>query len=370
MPAPNHLNSEQKEKLQKALKKEENPYIRERVLILLLLNDGKTQVQISKLIGCSLRTVSYWCIHGDANNLDSLKDKRMEGNDRKATDEYIKILLETIDKEPQEMGYEFGRWTAKRLATYLTEQTGIELSSSQVTNILKKKKYVYIWAKYSLEDRQDPEKRKEFKQKLAEYLKIAKEEPNKLQVWFWDESGFSLRVIRRKTWGKKSQRKKVSGQRRSGRVNAMGGVRYSDKKRFVEFIKKGNSETFYEVVKVFYTEIIKEWVEAGNKEEDFREKGPKIVLILDNASIHKKTDVVGKIAENMPNLILEYLPTYSPDLNIIELVWHSAKEFIAHRLFKSVEELESLLHQLLNEGGLIIKWDRKLKNKGNSVNAI
>jgi transposase len=56
-------------------------------------------------------------------------------------------LLETIDKEPQEMGYEFGRWTAKRLATYLTEQTGIELSSSQVTNILKKKKYVYIWAK-------------------------------------------------------------------------------------------------------------------------------------------------------------------------------------------------------------------------------
>jgi hypothetical protein len=41
----------------------------------------------------------------------------MEGNYRKATDEYIKILLDTIDKEPQEMGYEFGRWTAKRLAT-------------------------------------------------------------------------------------------------------------------------------------------------------------------------------------------------------------------------------------------------------------
>ncbi|MFM9159002.1 MAG: IS630 family transposase, partial [Dolichospermum sp.] len=55
MPAPNHLNSEQKEKLQKALKEEKNAYIRERVLILLLLNDGKTQVQISQLIGCSLR---------------------------------------------------------------------------------------------------------------------------------------------------------------------------------------------------------------------------------------------------------------------------------------------------------------------------
>ena len=51
MPAPNHLNREQKEKLKKALKKEEKKYIRERELILLLLNDGKTQGQTSKLIG-------------------------------------------------------------------------------------------------------------------------------------------------------------------------------------------------------------------------------------------------------------------------------------------------------------------------------
>ena len=33
---------------------------------------------------------------------------------------------------------------------------------------------------------------------------------------------------------------------------------YSDKKRFVQFVKKGNSETFYEVMKVFYAEAIKE----------------------------------------------------------------------------------------------------------------
>ena len=58
MLAPNHLNSEQKRTLQKALKEEDNAYIRERILILLLLNDGKTQVQISELIGYSPRTVS------------------------------------------------------------------------------------------------------------------------------------------------------------------------------------------------------------------------------------------------------------------------------------------------------------------------
>ena len=43
MPAKNHLNSEQVKKLQQSLKQEENGEIRERILILLLLNDGKTQ---------------------------------------------------------------------------------------------------------------------------------------------------------------------------------------------------------------------------------------------------------------------------------------------------------------------------------------
>ncbi|MEG3991289.1 IS630 family transposase, partial [Microcoleus sp. S28C3] len=35
--------------------------------------------------------------------------------------------------------------------------------------------------------------------------------------------------------------------------------------------------------------------------------------------------------------------------------------------FKSIEELEVLLHKLLNEGELVIKWGRKLKNKGNAI---
>ena len=49
--------------------------------------------------------------------------------------------------------------------------------------------------------------------------------------------------------------------------------------------------------------------------------------------------IIKKIEEEMPRIYLEYLPPYSPDYNLIELVWHSAKEYIAHRLFKSIEEL-------------------------------
>jgi hypothetical protein len=67
------------------------------------------------------------------------------------------------------------------LSTYLAEQTGIELTGSQVRKILKQKKYVYLWAKYSLEDKQNPLKRSEFKQKLAQYLELAKIKQELLQ---------------------------------------------------------------------------------------------------------------------------------------------------------------------------------------------
>jgi len=182
MPAKNYLTLEQKEKLQKALKREENGDIRERILILLLLNDGKTQQEIANFIGCSKNKVCYWCVHGEPDNLESLKDERMKGNHQKATEKYIEILLETIEKNPEELGYEFGRWSAQRLAKYLEEITGIKLSSSQIRRILSRKKYVYLWAKYSLDFQRNPQKREAFKEKLKEYLKIEKEKPECLQV--------------------------------------------------------------------------------------------------------------------------------------------------------------------------------------------
>jgi transposase len=367
MPAKNHLSQEQRERLLKNLKEQENPYIREKILILLLMNDGKTYQEISNFLDIAYPTVAYWAVHGDPDNLESFLDGRREGNFRKVTKEYEELLLEIIEKEPAEYGYEFGRWTAARLATYLESVTGIKLSGSQVRRILAKKKYVYLWARYSLEDKQNPEKRKLFKEKLAEYLKITKETPERLQVWFWDESGFSLRVIRRKTWGKKGNRKKLAGQRRRGRVNIMGGLRYHDKKRINFVIKKGNADVFYEQLTSLNNFLKQEWIEKGHQIESFQNNSAKIVIILDNASFHKRKDILARIESEMPNIILEFLPPYSPDYNLIELVWHSAKEYIAHRLFESVSQLEELLNKLLNEGGLIIKWERKIKNKGNAI---
>lgn len=196
MPSPvkNFLTPEQTVHLQQALKENELAHVRERILIILLQNDGKTHQEISRFLGISPRTVAYWCMHADPDKLESLHNKREYEYYRKATTEYIELLLKTVERTPSDLGYEFGRWTAERLATYLTEQTGIELSSSQVRRILRRKKYSYIWAKYDLGDKQNSAERVLFQERLSEYLAVARDYPELLQVWFWDESGFSLRV--------------------------------------------------------------------------------------------------------------------------------------------------------------------------------
>ncbi|MBE9097400.1 helix-turn-helix domain-containing protein, partial [Tychonema sp. LEGE 07203] len=139
MPAKNHLSPNQKQRLIKLLKESDDNYVREKVLILLLINDGKTYREISEFMEIAYTTVAYWSVHGDPDNLDSFLDKRSPGNFRKVTPDYEKILIdtiETIEKAPEEYGYEFGRWTAARLATYLEKVTGIKLSSSQISRIL------------------------------------------------------------------------------------------------------------------------------------------------------------------------------------------------------------------------------------------
>lgn len=55
-------------------------------------------------------------------------------------------------------------------------------------------------------------------------------------------------------------------------------------------IDKSNADNFYKVLKLFYQELVNEWVDAGNQAQDFAEKGAKIVIILDNASFHKKAE--------------------------------------------------------------------------------
>ncbi len=198
-------------------------------------------------------------------------------------------------------------------------------------------------------------------------MKAGSVAPDIFQVWFWDETGFSLRVLRRKCWTRRDHQRLGSGKRQRGRVNVMGGLRYHDRKRLCYFIDKGNADSFFEQLVKLNEFVFTQSVEQGNIASLYERIAPRVLVILDNASYHKRQDIIDKIEQALPNIHLCFLPAYSPDFNLSELVWHSCKEFIAHRLFESVQQLKELLKRLLNDGELVINWNRKLRNKGNTV---
>ena len=72
------------------------------------------------------------------------------------------------------------------------------------------------------------------------------------------------------------------------------------------------------------------------RHDSLPELPPGSVLILDNATFHKRQDTQTMISD--AGHILEYLPPYSPDLNPIEHKWAQAKA-IRRKTGKSVDDI-------------------------------
>ncbi len=64
----------------------------------------------------------------------------------------------------------------------------------------------------------------------------------------------------------------------------------------------------------------------------------EIIIILDNAKYHYSEEV-RKVVEQSSRLRLVYLPTYSPDLNLIERVWrYFKKKVLYNEYYENIAE--------------------------------
>ncbi len=68
------------------------------------------------------------------------------------------------------------------------------------------------------------------------------------------------------------------------------------------------------------------------------------VIILDNGAFHKAKRLV--IPEN---IILIFLPPYSPELNPAENIWAKFKRDFTNRLFKTLDQLEAYICETVNK---------------------
>lgn len=140
-------------------------------------------------------------------------------------------------------------------------------------------------------------------------------------IIFIDESGFAHDMPRRNGYAKVGER--CIGKQdwhAKGRTNVIGALLGSCLLTATLFTGSINSNVFFA------------WVV-----QDLLPKLPNdCVIVMDNASFHKRTDIQQAIKD--AGHTLEYLPAYSPDLNPIECKWAQVKA-IRKRTHCSIEEL-------------------------------
>jgi len=138
--------------------------------------------------------------------------------------------------------------------------------------------------------------------------KIKKYENEEVTIVYLDESGFAYDMPRLYGYS-------IIGERcfckqdwhARGRTNVIGAIIRKEIITTCLFDTYINSDIFY----------------AWLTQDLLPKLPPNSVIVMDNASFHKRLDMINAI-ENAGHII-EYLPPYSPDLNPIEHKWHQAK---------------------------------------------
>ncbi len=157
--------------------------------------------------------------------------------------------------------------------------------------------------------------------------------PDDWTILFEDESDIHWLPVIASGWTRKGAQIHVSTPGNNDKRYCFGAVDYHTGESFFRLSRRKDSKSFVAFLQQMMSQTSK-----------------KIILVLDNYSVHKTKLVRDFVNVHAARLRLVFLPTYSPWLNPIELFWrHLKKQVLANRFFESiVAELRELWRCLRN----------------------
>jgi transposase len=167
-------------------------------------------------------------------------------------------------------------------------------------------------------------------------------EQGKIRLYYFDETGFSLEPSVPYAW------QPVGGQAeipsfKSKRLNVLG------------FLSKGHPASFHTVegrVRSAEAAAAFDAFASGYAAEYQRHKIP-CVVVLDNATNHTSKAFCSQWDKwASMGVVVHYLPTYSPELNLIEILWRKIKyEWLPFSCYSAYDSLKKALYAILDGFG-------------------
>ncbi|MFN6466265.1 MAG: transposase [Nostoc sp. DedVER02] len=136
-PIGKFLTAFQRKMLQKSLQNDLSESYRQRIEIMLLADQGKSQTEICQTLGCCPATARHW-MHVVRSGMAHQWQESAIGRPKVANEEYLERLKELVTRSPRDYGYPFGRWTAQWLSKHLDKELGISVSDRNISLLLKK----------------------------------------------------------------------------------------------------------------------------------------------------------------------------------------------------------------------------------------
>lgn len=131
-----HLTRFQRQLLEKNLQAETIPEYRQRIEIMLLADEGKTQTQICRVLSCSPLTARHWIFMAKSGQAHNWKDQTI-GRPKTVTSEYLERLKQLMGESPKDLGYPFSRWTGQWLSKHLSLEFNIEVTARHVNRLIE-----------------------------------------------------------------------------------------------------------------------------------------------------------------------------------------------------------------------------------------
>ena len=284
-----------------------------------MLVTGVSRAQVCQALLISERALRSWIKMFNERGADGLIVKKRPGRTSILRGEQAKQLT-TLIEQPERAERTF--WTAKAFHGYISETYQVDCSYQTVVRFFHQQGFA-LKVPQPWPDRQDEALRESFRQQLRELC----QQPD-VDIWFADESGFEGDPRPRRRWDKKGNKTRSTKNGDHLRMNVMGMVCPRTGEFFAIETSHSDSETF------------QAFLDEADKCIELQR--PRNILILDNASWHKRKST------NWQGWKPMYLPPYSPDLNPIERIWLIMKaRWFNNHVCKNVDQLIERLDQAI-----------------------
>lgn len=318
-----NLSPETVSLLNRLNKQSQHHQVRQRALCIRLSFEKHTINQLIKIVKVSRRTIYNWFNAWEEMGLIGLYDRKGRGRKPLFNSEQKEQIKKWTKQHPQQLNLVLNK---------VKKNWGIKTSKDTIKRILKSVNLTWHRIRKVLGGQPD-EQEYAVKTELLEKLK-EKERKGKIDLRYLDEVGFSLIPCVPYCWQEIGEQVTLKSNR-SKRLNVLGF--FNRKNELESYIFEGSitSNVVVACIDDFCKNIEKE-----------------TVLVMDRASIHDCSLVREQEEQwKQKGLSILWLPTYSSELNIIEILWRFIKyswlDFDAYSIGESlVEAVENILQNV------------------------